>query len=113
MAIYHEARGESRRGKVAVGHVIMNRAEEKNKDVCDVIKEKSQFSFVRNGKAPKPKETEKFYESMTLASDILAEKTKDPTKGSKYFWSAKKEDPKWSSECKRRHRIGNHWFCDF
>lgn len=50
--IYHEARGEPQHGQIAVGKVVMNRVNHKTEfpnEVCHVIKQKNQFSWV-NGK---------------------------------------------------------------
>lgn len=114
LAIYHEARGESHKGRQAVGHVIVNRANSKDKDVCDVVKEKNQFHFVKkDGSAPKPVEKEIFYDSINTAEKILSNETLDPTKGSKYFWSIHIDEPSWAHRCKKKIRIGNHYFCDF
>lgn len=52
-AIYHEARGESERGKIAVGHVIINR-EKSGKwgkgGICRVVLAPNQFTGFRLGK---------------------------------------------------------------
>lgn len=50
--VYHEARGESYNGKIAVAKVVMNRVNNKDRfpnKVCHVVKQKNQFSWV-NGK---------------------------------------------------------------
>ena len=40
-AIYHEARGESYRGKIAVGHVILNRIRKGyGADPCEIVSSK-------------------------------------------------------------------------
>lgn len=50
--VYHEARGESHNGKIAVAKVVMNRVNNKDRfpnKVCHVVKQKNQFSWM-NGK---------------------------------------------------------------
>src|SRR5438093_4776081 len=44
LTIYHEARGESERGKLAVGHVVMNRTRSAlfPASVCDVVRQGGQ-----------------------------------------------------------------------
>jgi len=44
LTIYHEARGESERGKLAVGHVVMNRTRSVlfPANVCDVVRQGGQ-----------------------------------------------------------------------
>jgi len=48
VAIYFEARGEKFNHQVKVGEVIMNRVDSKRypDTICDVIKERKQFSFL-------------------------------------------------------------------
>jgi N-acetylmuramoyl-L-alanine amidase len=48
-AIYHEARGESRQGQIAVGQVIMNRVRDSRfpSSVQGVIWQRGQFSGIR------------------------------------------------------------------
>lgn len=89
-AIYHEARGEPKIGKIAVGYVIKNRYESNRfpDDVCKVVQQKSrgvcQFSwFCQIGMKPIP---EKFKdEYLSLATSILRGKVKDPTDGAQFF----------------------------
>ena len=53
-AVYFEARGESLEGQLAVAHVVMNRAASHRypPDICSVVKQPAQFSFVRHGEFP-------------------------------------------------------------
>ena len=53
-AIYFEARGESLEGQLGVARVVMNRADDRRfpGSYCDVVYQRSQFSFVRNGRMP-------------------------------------------------------------
>jgi hypothetical protein len=53
-AVYHEARGESLEGQLAVARVIMNRAASGKYPAtwCGVVKQPWQFSFVHNGRFP-------------------------------------------------------------
>ena len=57
LALYHEARGESRQAQLMVARVIINRVESKRwpSSICGVVMEDRQFSFVRNGKVPNTK----------------------------------------------------------
>lgn len=53
-AIYFEAKGEPVDGQLAVAEVIINRAKSGRfpDDVCDVVTQRGQFSFVRGGAIP-------------------------------------------------------------
>lgn len=104
--IHHEARGESLKGKIAVGNVTLNRTRSKvfPSSICEVVKQKNQFSWVKpntNFHAPKiPKET------MKLAMDILNGKYKDYSRGALYFHNTSVE----SFNRKETVRIGQHIF---
>lgn len=58
LTVYHESRGEPLKGQFAVAEVVMNRTEQRDKTVCQVVKENRQFSWVRrwNGRIPDNKE---------------------------------------------------------
>lgn len=53
--IYHEARGESSKGKMAVALVTLNRAKDSRfpSTVCGVVYQKNQFSWTRKFKRSK------------------------------------------------------------
>lgn len=63
--IYHEARGESREGKIAVGHVVLNRVKSGKfgRDVYSVVWQPRQFSGMRRYQVPA--------EYLTLATGIM------------------------------------------
>ena len=98
-AIYAEARGESDRGKRAVGHVIVNRAKKTGLTPCQVIRQPGQFQFKLKTKYS-GSAWEKAYQIASYLGD-------DPTGGAKYFHSTRVH-PRW------RYRItttiGNHVF---
>ena len=54
-AVYFEARGESLEGQLAVAEVVMNRAASGRypATLCGVVRQPSQFSFVRRGMIPR------------------------------------------------------------
>ncbi len=53
-AVYFESNGEPLEGQLAVAEVIMNRAASGRfpATLCGVVRQKSQFSFVRGGHIP-------------------------------------------------------------
>lgn len=83
-AMHAEARGESHKGMELVGHVILNRAQKQGKSVCDVIRQRGQFSFYKKGATPKFDEN-----SMAIALMLLEQHRKgtrrDLSLGSVYF----------------------------
>lgn len=91
-AIYHEARGEPERGKIAVGNVILNRVQSRKfpHTVCGVVYQRSksgcQFSWVCGGK--KIPSGKAWADSQRIAKELLNEEHDDNTKGALYFYSS-------------------------
>lgn len=112
--IYYEARGESTKGKIAVGHVTLNRVKHTQfgNSVCGVVtqkhKKRCQFSWVCDNKLPAIKQ-ELYADIRNLAEKIYHGKIKDNTKGATYFHN-EAVLPDWS-DCKiYTGQIGNHHF---
>jgi N-acetylmuramoyl-L-alanine amidase len=105
--IHGEARGESFKGKVAVGAVVLNRVESKRfpDSIREVILQKGQFSCLIDGQAHYyPSE-----ESINAAKAALL--GYDPTYGSLYFYNPKvATNLTWISSRPVTVRIGNHLF---
>jgi len=109
-AIYHEARGEGIRGMLAVGYVVINRANHARfpSDICDVVKQPNQFSWV--GVKMKIHDSALYEQAKSVAIMVAESSDGDPTKGSTHFhrfdlgidWSNK--------SMKKTVRIGNHQF---
>lgn len=83
--IFFEARGESNKGKIAVGHVVLNRLNSAKfpDTVCKIVYQKHQFSWVRN--IPNWRKYIIPMELYDLADDILVGKYMDVTNGALYF----------------------------
>ncbi|MAD95733.1 MAG: hypothetical protein CMB99_00150 [Flavobacteriaceae bacterium] len=94
--IYHEARGESRRGQIAVGHVVLNRVADPRypNTVKGVAWQRFQFSNLRyhNG----------WRRFEQMARDLLSGNLENPVGRALSFRAF--------SHRKARIRIGNHWF---
>ena len=106
--IYFEARGESDLGKRAVAYATINRTEN-NSDVCKIIFEPGQFSWL---KAKKPIKDKKAFEAAKkLAKEVLADtdRVNDPTKGATYFHNEEVK-PIWSKRFTRTLKVGKHIF---
>ncbi len=106
--IYFEARGESELGKRAVAYTTVNRTEN-NLQVCKIIHEPGQFSWLPAKKPIKDKKA--FEDAKKLAQEVLADvdRLNDPTNGATYFHN---EDvkPAWSKRFKRTLKVGKHIF---
>ena len=103
---YHEAKGESDRGMIAVMQVTMNRVKSEKfaNTICGVVYQKSQYSWVKHN--PKVKEKEQYERAKRLAQEAVEGKHKDWSRGALYFNSLHKQ-PK-GTMC--TVRIGNHSF---
>lgn len=105
-AAYHESKGESDAGMLAVIHTTLNRVKDYRfpKTVCGVVYQKSQYSWVKNN--PKVKEKEQYERAERLAKEVVSGKHKDNTKGALYFNSLHRKPS--GTVC--TVRIGGHSF---
>lgn len=110
--IYHEARGESFSGKVAVGLVTINRVRQSNYEntICSVVhmkKVKCQFSWRCDKK--KRKQYNDSDEIFYIADMLLTKKVIDFTDGSLYYHT-KRVRPIWRKSLQKTIVNGNHIF---
>lgn len=106
--IYHEARGESYKGKLAVAQVVLNRAKHPDfpDSVCGVVYDKGQFSWTK--KPSKIRDKEAWQESQRIAQGLLD----GSIEGIKGF-NAVYFHAKWTTfkfKVKKVTTIGNHVF---
>jgi len=115
-----EAGGESLKGQIGVGYVILNRTLSKwqGKDtVTEIIKSPYQFSvWNKNSKvdprAIKP-EDDSYRTALKVIEGITSSKYKDPTGGASYYWNPNVAERKsWMSpaEAENKLTIGKHTF---
>lgn len=122
-AIYHEARGESEDGQMAVANVIINRAFSKKypSTICGVVfqnadkgRYKCQFTFACDGKSDEGKERAAWNRSLHLAEVAFAEfqrgERPDVVPGSTLYYHTTAVAPKWSHTFRRVASIGSHVF---
>lgn len=109
MNVYHEAGAESLKGKAAVAHVTMNRAQTKDQ-VCETVRAPGQFSWVRDrSKAKVDKTSDAWKNSYIVAKNALSGNSRDPTAGSTHF-HASYVRPDWSRKLTLTAKIGKHLF---
>lgn len=104
--IFYEANMEPLEGKVAVGYVLINRAESSNKSICSIIKEPGQFTWYQSGKLSQ-KIPVNYKE---LARNILDGMVEAPATGIEYFHRTLKFRPKWTKNLEKVAVIGHHTF---
>ncbi|MDC9822930.1 cell wall hydrolase [Devosia sp. ZB163] len=122
-AIYHEARGETREGQLAVANVIINRAMSKQypSTICGVVfqnaekgRYKCQFTFACDGRSDMGRERTAWNRSMQLAEDAFYEFQRGERPGvvpnSVLFYHTTAVAPKWSHTFNRVAAIGSHVF---
>ena len=116
--IYFEARGESETGRLAVGHVVMNRVLSVRfpETVCDVVRQggelrryRCQFSWWCDGRSDKPLDKREWRKSAELALAVYWGRTEDPTAGALWY-HADYVNPSWRHDFVRGPKIGRHIF---
>ena len=114
--IYHEARGEPKRGKIAVANVTMNRLKHPKypNSICEVVHQKDgacQFSWTcqKNKRNTYSFDAEIWEMSKRIASRVLSGEQHDLTGGALFF-HANHIKPSWSRHKRHTIRIGNHLF---
>ncbi|MCJ8323134.1 MAG: cell wall hydrolase [Rhizobiales bacterium] len=117
-ALYHEVRGESRNGQLAVAEVIASRKASKSypNTICEVVyqnatkRNKCQFSFACDGKTDLPRDLKTWNKLKSLAKDFLAGRAGQPDVRGATHYHATYVSPKWRWTMNRIGRIGNHIF---
>jgi N-acetylmuramoyl-L-alanine amidase len=110
--VYHEARGESLQGQVAVAKVTLNRLDEGYaQTVCGVVKQGCQFSWVCNGAGQPSGYLWTQAVGVALVAINEADKVEDPTKGATHFHATYINwQPAWKRVKDSVSQIGNHVF---
>lgn len=108
-AIYFESKGEPLTGQLAVAEVIINRAKSGRfpSDVCDVVKQRGQFSFVRGGQIPTITKGASYRTAIAVAKVALASTWNSPAEKALYFNTP---DRRPSVRAIKVASIGNHVF---
>ena len=111
-AIYFESRGEPLAGQLAVGQVIINRAESGRfpSNYCGVVYQKSQFSFVRGGAMPRIDRGSPAWKRASAIARIAHEGLWDSKAGDALYFHAKYVRPGWSRTKIARATIDSHIF---
>ncbi len=134
LCIWREARGESAEGKVAVGEVIRNRAEDHKRrwprSISEVVLQPWQFSsfnlfrmqlqnlkgwtlFKGDPNVKKfPKEDDAAWEGCCLAARNVVRGSPETTRGANHYHT-KAVSPRWARKATPVARIGAHLFYKF
>jgi len=122
-AIYHEARGESAAGQMAVANIIVNRARSSRypSTLCGVVYQNAdkgryrcQFTFACDGHSDAPRERGAWNRSVELAQKVYAEYVQGEGLGalptSALFYHTTAVRPSWANVYTRVAQIGAHIF---
>lgn len=116
--IYFEARSEPEIGKFAVGHVVMNRALDKEfpDTACKVVrqggetvKHNCQFSWWCDGLSDEPSEGPAWEASNRIADLVYWDRAVDPTGGALWY-HADYVKPAWRKALTMGPKLGRHLF---
>ena len=108
--IFFEAGSEPQIGQIQVGYVLLNRAHVEER-VCEEMKKPGQFSWVpsfRRGQLKIDKASEKWQQSIELASELLDGKYENLNQGFTAFHNTT-VNPGWKAS-KKPTKIGGHLF---
>jgi spore germination cell wall hydrolase CwlJ-like protein len=96
-AIYFEARGETLEGQLAVGRVVINRAESGRfpASYCGVVYQPGQFSFIQGKHMPSIRESSADWREALAVARIAVDESWKSEADDALFFHAKRVSPKW------------------
>ncbi len=108
-AVYFEAKGEPLNGQLAVAEVILNRMNSGRfaGTLCGVVKQPSQFSFVRGGGFPAIANQAMWRQAVGVAQ-VAMNRLWDSSVPNALYFHAKRVSPGWGKQ--RLAAVGNHVF---
>jgi N-acetylmuramoyl-L-alanine amidase len=114
VAVYHEARGESLEGQLAVAKVIMNRAASGKYPTswCGVVKQPWQFSFVnpRSGYMPSVDQGSASWRKALGVTRLAVANAVQSVPAECLWYHADYVAPSWGRRLTRVEKIGAHIF---
>jgi len=112
-AVYFEARGETLEGQLAVAEVVMNRAASGRypASLCGVVRQPSQFSFVRRGAIPSAdRGSDAWRRAVAIARIAQSGATPRLLPENVLWYHANYVSPAWGRRLARSSVIGAHIF---
>jgi N-acetylmuramoyl-L-alanine amidase len=112
VAVYHEARGESLEGQLAVAKVIMNRATSGKypNSWCSVVKQPWQFSFVHKGQFPSVDQSSASWRKALGVTRLAVANAVQSVPADCLWYHADYVAPSWGRRLTRVDKIGAHIF---
>lgn len=111
-AVYFEARSEPIEGQLAVAEVVLNRAASGRypTDLCAVITQKAQFSFIQRGRFPRADRRSEAWKKAVAIANIARQKLAGSLPSSVLWYHATYVSPSWGKRLTRQTQIGLHIF---
>jgi hypothetical protein len=111
-AVFFEARGETLEGQLAVAEVVLNRAASGiyPPAICDVVTQRSQFSFIRRGKFPPIDRSSQNWRKALAIAEIARKDLAEQVAPNVLWFHAHYVAPAWKRTRTRVARIGSHIF---
>ena len=111
-AVYFEARGEPIEGQLAVAQVVLNRAASGRypADLCSVITQKAQFSFIVSGRFPAPDKASAAWRKAVGIAKIATGKLAKSVPTDVLWYHADYVAPSWGKRLDKTAQIGLHIF---
>ncbi len=112
MNIYHEARGETEKGKLAVAAVTMNRVKAKYypDTVCEVVWQRKQFSWTElKSKYHAITDTKAWVNAIEIAQ-LFIDGGNWPGVGKATHYHTVSVSPNWKDDNQLVAQVGNHLF---
>jgi N-acetylmuramoyl-L-alanine amidase len=109
-AVYWEAKGEPLAGQLTVAEVIINRSRSGRfaPTICGVVRQPSQFSFVRRGNIPQPPSASRDWRTAVAIAQIAMQELAEGAAPRALFFHARRVNPGW--HLTRVATVGNHVF---
>ncbi len=111
-AVYFEARSEPIEGQLAVAEVVLNRASSGRypTDLCAVITQKAQFSFIQRGRFPAADRGSEAWKKAVAIANIARQRLAGNLPSSVLWYHATYVSPSWGKRLTRQTQIGLHIF---
>lgn len=105
--IYHESRGETRLGQLAVAQVTLNRHRKTKKSICEVVYEPKQFSWTED--KPQIRDFTSWIRSVVIANRVLEQGWALRNFPATHYHTIE-VSPSWRLNLFEFKKIGNHIF---
>lgn len=111
VAVYFESKGESLQGQLSVAEVVLNRTRSGRfpASICGVVKQRSQFSFVRGGRFPPIARSSAAWRKAVGVARVAIRDLADGPAPRALFFHATYVSPSWRG-LTRVATVGNHIF---